>query len=234
MISYKGKELWTYFFNKQKNHYNKYMFEMINYDQYLIFAENEIKELKGTWSKSSFLNSNPLFLEIGSGSGNFLIQLAQNNKEKNFIGDELRLKRLVYAARKAKNIDLKNIKFIRIDANKIEEFIDNNELSGVYINFPEKKKKNVKKRILSENLLNKLYPLLKKDGKIYFKTDHLDYYNSVLDLVNSRSDYKVLIYTDDLYSTEYIKNNIKTEFEHLFINKLKISIKYIEIVKCGD
>lgn len=145
MISYKGKELWTYFFNKQKNHYNKYMFEMINYDQYLIFAENEIKELKGTWSKSSFLNSNPLFLEIGSGSGNFLIQLAQNNKEKNFIGDELRLKRLVYAARKAKNIDLKNIKFIRIDANKIEEFIDNNELSGVYINFPDPWEKNVKK-----------------------------------------------------------------------------------------
>lgn len=234
MISYKGKELWTYFFNRQKNHYNKYMFEMVNYEEHLIFAENEIKELKGKWSKSSFSNENPLFLEIGSGSGNFLIQLAENKKDCNFIGDELRLKRLVYAARKTKKLDLKNIKFIRIDANKIEDFIDTNELSGVYINFPDPWEKNPKKRILSCDLLNKLYPLLKKDGKIYFKTDHLDYYNFVLGLINSRTDYMILANTDDLYSTEYVENNIKTEFEHLFINKLKISIKYIEIVKCGD
>lgn len=234
MISYKGKELWTYFFNRKKTHYNKYMFEMINYENYLIFSEDEIKSFKGKWANVAFNNSNPIFFEIGSGSGNFLIENANKNQSINFIGDELRLKRLVFAARKSQNLSLNNIKFIRIDANKLDEFIDNNELSGVYINFPDPWEKKPEKRILSKSLLDKLYPLLKKDGKIFFKTDHLDYYNSTLELINTSEKYKVVNHTDDLYNTDLVENNIKTEFEHLFINKLKISIKYIEIIKCGD
>lgn len=101
MIEYKGKELWTYFFNKPKNHYNQYMFEMINYESFLYFDEEEILSFKKNWSKV-FNNTNPIFLEIGSGSGNFLIELASKNSLCNYIGDELRLKRLVYASRKAK------------------------------------------------------------------------------------------------------------------------------------
>ncbi|WP_052727710.1 tRNA (guanosine(46)-N7)-methyltransferase TrmB [Sneathia vaginalis] len=231
MIEYKGKELWTYFFNKPKNHYNQYMFEMINYESFLYFDEEEILSFKKNWSKV-FNNTNPIFLEIGSGSGNFLIELASKNPLCNYIGDELRLKRLVYASRKAKNHSLNNVKFIRIDANKLDKFLDNGELSGVYINFPDPWENEEHKRILSNDLLEKLYPILKENGKIFFKTDHTDYYNSVLKLISKNEKYKLVFNTDDLHSTELRHDNIKTEFEHLFINKIKTTIKYIEIIKC--
>lgn len=231
MIEYKGKELWTYFFNKPKNHYNQYMFEMINYESFLYFDEEEILSFKKNWSKV-FNNTNPIFLEIGSGSGNFLIELASKNSLCNYIGDELRLKRLVYASRKAKNHSLNNVKFIRIDANKLDKFLDNGELSGVYINFPDPWENEEHKRILSNDLLEKLYPILKENGKIFFKTDHTDYYNSVLKLISENKKYKLVFNTDDLHSTELRHDNIKTEFEHLFINKIKTTIKYIEIIKC--
>lgn len=231
MIEYKGKELWTYFFNKPKNHYNQYMFEMINYESFLYFDEEEILSFKKNWSKV-FNNTNPIFLEIGSGSGNFLIELASKNPLCNYIGDELRLKRLVYASRKAKNHSLNNVKFIRIDANKLDKFLDNGELSGIYINFPDPWENEEHKRILSNDLLEKLYPILKENGKIFFKTDHTDYYNSVLKLISKNEKYKLVFNTDDLHSTELRHDNIKTEFEHLFINKIKTTIKYIEIIKC--
>ncbi|AKC96162.1 tRNA (guanine-N7)-methyltransferase [Sneathia vaginalis] len=230
-MEYKGKELWTYFFNKPKNHYNQYMFEMINYESFLYFDEEEILSFKKNWSKV-FNNTNPIFLEIGSGSGNFLIELASKNPLCNYIGDELRLKRLVYASRKAKNHSLNNVKFIRIDANKLDKFLDNGELSGVYINFPDPWENEEHKRILSNDLLEKLYPILKENGKIFFKTDHTDYYNSVLKLISKNEKYKLVFNTDDLHSTELRHDNIKTEFEHLFINKIKTTIKYIEIIKC--
>ena len=83
-------------------------------------------------------------------------------------------------------------------------------------------------------MLDKIYPLLKAGGKIYFKTDHLAYYNSVLELVDKHKNFKVAYHTADLHSTDLVNENIMTEFEHLFTNKLKIKIKYIEISKCGN
>ena len=230
MINYKNRELWTYFFNKPKNYYNKYMFEMVNYPEYLLFSDEEIKELKGKWN-NLFNNDNDIYLEIGSGSGNFTIEMACRNSNINFIGDELRLKRLVYSAKKSKKRDLKNIKFIRFDATKIDEFLDENELSGLFINFPDPWIGEEHKRIISDKLLNTLKPILKDNSKIYFKTDHYDYYTYVLDLISNTNGYKVIYHTDDLHSTDLKDENIKTEFENLFINKLKMSIKYIEILK---
>ncbi|WP_068267819.1 tRNA (guanosine(46)-N7)-methyltransferase TrmB [Caviibacter abscessus] len=233
MINYNGQELWTYFFNKPKRYYNKYMFEMVEYPNYLIFSGEEIKNLKGNWN-NVFQNENGIYLEIGSGSGNFTIEMATKHKDKNFIGDELRLKRLVYSAKKSEKRDLKNIKFIRYDATHLNEFIAHDELSGLFINFPDPWEGEEHKRILSESLLNTLRPLLKDNSKIYFKTDHLDYYNSVLELIKKTDNYKVIYHTDDLHNTDYKPENIRTEFENLFINKLKISIKYIEILKCKE
>lgn len=230
MIEYKGKELWTYFFNKPKNYYNQYMYKMVEYPDYLIFSNEEIINSKGKWNKV-FDNNNPIYFEIGSGSGNFAISMAKQNPNINYLCDELRLKRLVFSAKKSEKADLKNIKFIRYDANNLTEFLGKNEIDALYINFPDPWEGSEHKRMLSENLLSNLDIVLKKGGKIYFKTDHLDYYLSVLDLINKSSKYDIVRNTDDLYSTDIKENNIKTEFENLFIHKVKIDIKYIEIVK---
>ena len=225
------KELWQYFFNKPKKNYNKYMFEMPNFPNHLMYDNERILSLKGNWCKNLFKNSNNLYLEIGSGSANFTSTLAKLNPNNNYLGVEIRFKRLIQAARKAEKLNLNNLVFLKKMVNRLTEFIGENELSGIYINFPDPWEGEVHKRILGENLLEDLDVVLKKSGKIFFKTDHLNYYLDTLELINNSDKYDVVYHTDDLYSTYLIETNIKTEFEHLFLSKHNMNIKYIEIIK---
>lgn len=225
------KELWQYFFNKPKKNYNKYMFEMPNYPNHLIYDSEIILSTKGKWSKNLFKNNNDLYLEIGSGSANFTSTLANLNPGNNYLGVEIRFKRLIQAARKAERLNLKNLVFLKKMVNRLTEFIGENELSGLYINFPDPWEGEEHKRILSEKLLEDLDIVLKKNGKIFFKTDHLNYYLDTLDLIKNSNKYDIVYNTDDLYSTDLAENNIKTEFEHLFLSKHNMNIKYIEIIK---
>ena len=225
------KELWQYFFDKPKKHYNKYMFEMPNYPNHLIYDSEIILSTKGKWSKNLFKNNNDLYLEIGSGSANFTSTLANLNPGNNYLGVEIRFKRLIQAARKAERLNLKNLVFLKKMVNRLTEFIGENELSGLYINFPDPWEGEEHKRILSEKLLEDLDIVLKKNGKIFFKTDHLNYYLDTLDLIKNSNKYDIVYNTDDLYSTDLVENNIKTEFEHLFLSKHNMNIKYIEIIK---
>ena len=227
----KEKELWQYFFNKPKKNYNKYMFEMPNYPNHLIYDSEIILSTKGNWSKNLFKNTNDLYLEIGSGSANFTSTLANLNPNNNYLGVEIRFKRLIQAAKKAEKLSLKNLVFLKKMVNRLTEFIGENELSGLYINFPDPCEGEEHKRILSEKLLEDLDIVLKKNGKIFFKTDHLNYYLDTLELIKNSNNYDIVYNTDDLYSTNLVEHNIKTEFEHLFLSKHNMNIKYIEIIK---
>ena len=224
------KELWEYFFEKPKKHYNKYMFEMPNYPDYLIYDDEYIVNSKGNWSKV-FGNNNPIYLEIGSGSANFTNNMALREKDINFLGVELRFKRLIQAARKAEKLQLENLKFLKKRVDSLKEFIGENELDGLYINFPDPWEGEEHKRIFGEKLIFDLNLVLKKNGKIYFKTDHLQYYLDILELINSIDGYSVVYHTDDLHNSPYAETNIKTEFENLFLSKHNMNIKYIEIIK---
>ena len=227
----KEKELWQYFFNKPKKNYNKYMFEMPNYPNHLIYDSEIILSTKGNWSKNLFKNTNDLYLEIGSGSANFTSTLANLNPNNNYLGVEIRFKRLIQAAKKAEKLSLKNLVFLKKMVNRLTEFIGENELSGLYINFPDPWEGEEHKRILSEKLLEDLDIVLKKNGKIFFKTDHLNYYLDTLEWIKNSNNYDIVYNTDDLYSTNLVEHNIKTEFEHLFLSKHNMNIKYIEIIK---
>ena len=143
----------------------------------------------------------------------------------------IRFKRLIQAAKKAEKLSLKNLVFLKKMVNRLTEFIGENELSGLYINFPDPWEGEEHKRILSEKLLEDLDIVLKKNGKIFFKTDHLNYYLDTLELIKNSNNYDIVYNTDDLYSTNLVEHNIKTEFEHLFLSKHNMNIKYIEIIK---
>lgn len=224
------KDLWKHFFHSEKSNYNIYMYKLLDYPEYIIYDSELMKEKKGKWNQF-FKNDNPIALEIGTGSGNFMRQLAERNPNKNFIGLELRFKRLVLSAEKCKKRAMKNVALLRKRGEEIEEFLGKNEISEMYINFPDPWEGTEKNRIIQESLFKTLDNIMKKDGILYFKTDHDVYYSDVLDLVKTLENYEVIYHTSDLHNSEKAENNIKTEFEQLFLHKYNKNINYIEIKK---
>jgi tRNA (guanine-N7-)-methyltransferase len=173
--------------------------------------------------------SGKVHLEIGSGSGRYLIEWAQANPQDFFIGLELRYKRLVLAAKKMEQQNIHNILLMRERGEFLHEYLPNDSMDCMHINFPDpwSKKSRRKHRILSADFLTKVYPYFSSGGELRFKTDHLEYFETVTDIIQNLETYKIVEYSKDLHRSEYNEHNILTEFEMLFKSKGNPSIGYL-------
>jgi tRNA (guanine-N7-)-methyltransferase len=159
--------------------------------------------------------------EFGSGSGKHAIGLAKENPEAAVIGFELRFKRSVRTIQKADKEDLRNVYVLRTKAEQFPEIFPKKSLDAVYVNFPDPwaKKRQRKHRLLSENFFNTLAEFMKDHGVFYFKTDHQEYFESVLEILKDNKAFELDAHTHDLYQSEHLPGNIDTEFENLFYHQ---------------
>jgi len=162
-----------------------------------------------------------VFLELGSGSGRHLIQLAQQNSKCLYIGVELRYKRAFKTAEKAKNLGLENLIVLRVNALKSQELFLVGTISGVYVNFPDPWEKNrwKKHRLLSEDSLKWISLILIEGGFLAYKTDHLSYFEDTVKLISSLKSFDLALLIHDLNNNSASQANIQTEFEKLFNSK---------------
>ena len=174
-------------------------------------------------------SSGRVHLEIGCGSGQYLIEWAQENPQDSFIGLELRYKRLVLAAKKIEKQTICNILLMREHGEFIDEYLPHNSIDCMHINFPDpwSKKSHRKHRILSAEFLSRILPLFRSKGELRFKTDHLEYFETVTDIIQNFETYKIVEFSKNLHQSEYNAKNILTEFEMLFKSKGNPSIGYL-------
>jgi len=224
------ENLWKHFFDRPKSNYNPYMEKLLDYPTHIMYDKEVMDSYKGKWN-TWFKNDNPVYLEIGSGSGGFANEMCVRHPERNHIALELRFKRLVLSAKRADKLGLENLLFIRRRGEEITSFIGDNEIEGMYINFPDPWEGREKNRILQPKLFKLLDKILKTNGKLFFKTDHDLYYSDVLEFMKELEGYEVVYHTDDLHASPLAEANIETEFEKLFLYKHQKNINYIEIEK---
>ncbi len=162
-----------------------------------------------------FSPEKPLELEIGSGKGRFIVTLAEQNPEKQFIAVERVFDCLVMAMEKAKGKELENIRFFCLDAGGLQEFFPRECADVIYLNFsdPWPKSRYAKRRLTHRRMVAAYLPLLKKEGKICFKTDNRPLFDF------SVAEFRALGFrleelTYDLHSTG--APNIMTEYEERF------------------
>lgn len=175
-------------------------------------------------------NFSEIYVEVGSGSGGHLLEKASSNKSALYLGFEIRFKRAVRTIEKAKKLELDNVYIARINALHLQSFVPHKSLNGVYINFPDpwSKEKQKKNRIFTHDFLDSVHKVLKKEAYLAFKTDHKEYFEYVLEVIKERDDYQLFEHSEDLHSSEYVKNNVKTEFEMLFLSQ-NLPIYYVKI-----
>lgn len=172
------------------------------------------------WNKV-FNNNNPIYIEIGMGKGKFIIENAINNPNINYIGIEKFDSVIVRAIEKVEELDIPNLKFIRMDATRIDE-VFNKEIDKIYLNFsdPWPKDRHAKRRLTSYVFLEKYDKVFKNDKIIEMKTDNIDLFNYSLDSLKEYG-YNIEYITNDLHKENV--DNVMTEYEERF-SKLNIKI----------
>ncbi len=128
---------------------------------------------KGNW-RQIFGNDHPVHIEIGMGKGKFIHGMAGRFSEINYIGIEKYSSVLFRAVQKMEEEPLGNLKFVRMDAEEIDQAFAEDEVDRIYLNFsdPWPKDRHAKRRLPSREFLARYARILKPDGCLEFKTDN--------------------------------------------------------------
>ena len=187
-----------------------------DFDSFVISKDMEIgEEKKGRWAEI-FGRQAPLHVELGTGKGDFISQLAERNPEINYIGIEMQQDVLYSAAKKIAAMELKNVRLLVFDINKIQDIFAPGEVGRFYINFcdPWPKKRHAKRRLTHVGFLEKYRGLLKEGGEIHFKTDNRPLFDFSLEQFEE-AKLTVRDVSFDLHA-ENRPDNIMTEYERKF------------------
>lgn len=196
---------------------------ILNNSKYYVSTPNKYK---GKWN-DFFGNHNPIYLELGTGRGEFIIQMAKKYPEYNFIGLELNESQIATAAKKLERENIKNLKLIKDDARNITN-IFGKEIDTIYLTFSEPwpKKRDEKNRFTHESYLKLYDRIFKKDKHIILKTDNKGLFAYSLETL---SNYWYVFDTVslDLHNDERNISNIMTDFEIQYY-KEKRPIYYLD------
>lgn len=182
-----------------------------------VFREEESN--RGKWNEV-FQNDNPLHIEIGMGKGQFLMQLAMDHPELNYIGIERYSSVLSRALDKYDSMENApaNIRFICMDAAHLADMFGPGEVGKIYLNFsdPWPKARHARRRLTSVQFFRRYDKVLATEGIVEFKTDNRDLFTFSLEQVDE-AGWKLIAYTYDLHHDANMNlDNVMTEYEQKF------------------
>jgi len=199
--------------------------KIINDSSYLV---NNPSSYKNNWNKL-FGNNNPICLELGMGRGSFIIEMAKNYPNINFIGLELDVNQTATAVKNIGNNSLHNLKMICADATQVINYFGK-EIDTIYLTFSEPwpKKQDAKKRFTSVNYLKLYDRIFKKNKHIILKTDNKILFQSALESLSSYW-YTFQKVSVDLHNDERNIFNIMTDFERQYYKEHR-TIYYVDAI----
>ena len=176
------------------------------------------KQYRGKWNEL-FGNSNPIYIEIGMGKGDFIIENALRYPNINYIGIEKFPSVMVGAIKKIDQLEKipSNLKLLKEDAILLTEVFGKHEVNRIHLNFsdPWPKKKKKKRRLTSPAFLDVYQNILIDNGELILKTDNrLLFEYSLVSFQNYGLHFEDVCL--DLHHSEGYEDNIQTEYERKF------------------
>ncbi|CAM3465606.1 tRNA (guanosine(46)-N7)-methyltransferase TrmB [Hydrogenibacillus schlegelii] len=132
----------------------------------------------GKWRLLFFHRPAPLYVELGSGRGRFLVEAAEAEPGVNFVGVERKAEALYVAWRRVRSAERTNVGFIFDDVDRLGAYFHPGEIDRLYFHFsdPWPKRRHAKRRLTHPARLGRLVALLRPGGEVVFKTDHPNFY----------------------------------------------------------
>ena len=188
--------------------------------------------LRGKWNSEFFKNDNPIVLELGCGKGEYSVGLAERFPEKNFIGIDIKGARFWRGAKTAVESGMNNVAFVRTQIELINHIFAENEVSEIWITFPDPqiKYKRTKHRMTNAEFLERYKKILKPNGFMHLKTDSEFMHGYTLGLLHGLG-HEVIYANHNIYKNEGAPaevTGIQTFYEsqYLEVNKPITYIKF--------
>ena len=188
--------------------------------------------LKGKWNSDFFKNDNPIVLELGCGKGEYSVGLAERFPEKNFIGIDIKGARFWRGAKTAVESGMNNVAFVRTQIELIHHIFAENEVSEIWITFPDPqiKYKRTKHRMTNAEFLERYKKVLKPRGFMHLKTDSEFMHGYTLGLLHGLG-HEVIYANHNIYKNEGAPAEVTGiptfyESQYLEVNKPITYIKF--------
>ncbi len=165
--------------------------------------------LKGKWNSDYFGKDAPISLELGCGRGEYTLALFEKNPEAHFIGIDIKGARLWRGAKSAIEAGWSSLAFLRIQIESLLDYFSENEISEIWITFPDPhpSQRRERKRLTSPRFLAYYQKILKNGGLIHLKTDALDLFDYSIETLNATPG-KLLSVQNDIH--HHASKNEKT------------------------
>ena len=187
-------------------------------------------EYKGQWASNFFGNDKPIILELACGKGEYTVNLAKMFPDHNFIGIDYKGNRIWRGAKTALEDGVENVGFLRIQIETILEHFAENEISEIWITFPDPQPQDSreKKRLTNPKFLERYKIILKEDGIMHLKTDSDGFFVYTLEQIEALGLTKFKE-TKDLYKSDLVNDvlSIKTYYERKYLAVDK-NINYVQ------
>lgn len=184
--------------------------------------------MRGHWNENYFHNDNPIVLELGCGKGEYAVGLGKRFPDKNYIGVDIKGARMWTGAKQVVEAGLTNVAFLRTSIEFIDRLFAPDEVSEVWITFPDPQMKNVNKRLTGTRFLNNYRNMLKDGGIVHLKTDSPFLY-TYTDAMVKLNNLPVEVNTSNLYNSGLADDilEIKTHYEKQWLGR-GLTIKYLK------
>lgn len=197
--------------------------------------------MRGKWREFA---DRPLYVEIGTGKGSFLMETARRHPEREFLGVERYESVLYRACEKMEGKEAmdpaarairaeqehqesggetvripENLHFLSMDARDLPDVFAPGEVDGLYLNFsdPWPKARHAKRRLTSREFLAVYEKFLKDGGILEFKTDNRPLFDFSVEELTEVPNWEILEITYDLHHDPVMgAGNVMTEYEKKF------------------
>ncbi|MCX7887918.1 MAG: tRNA (guanosine(46)-N7)-methyltransferase TrmB [Verrucomicrobiae bacterium] len=152
----------------------------------------------------------PVEVDVGCGKGNFLVWVARNRPEHNFLGVDRQLKRLRKADKKVQRAGLTNVRLLRLEFGYvIARLIPSASVTAYYIFFPDPwpKRRHAKHRLFRPEFVVELERTLVQGGEVHLATDDAAYFEQIRALMGGFELLPPLTWPAEA----------QTEFERIFL-----------------
>ena len=215
----------------QYSHKNPYHEKLEEFGSF-VMRDNESESFATKWNSDVFKRQAPLYIEVGSGYGHFMLEFCENHPEINYIGMDFRFKRTYNLARQLNKHPHKNFKFLRARGERVQYIFGESEVDALLYFFPDPwpKKRHHKKRLFQQPFIEAAYKILKPGGTFYIKTDHDGYSQWMSEVIEQQELFDVELKTFNLREEhpEHFLSSFQTKFEKIFI-KQNIPIKAFQL-----